>query len=176
MSNIYIDLGTGDGDTILQFRNWKHLLGDRALEGWTAYGFEPNPAMEKKWKRHTKEDTIISKEAAWTEDGTITLSVQAPYYKTSVMKEKRGYDTGKHITAPCFDFSKWLEQFRGDFVLLKMDIEGAELPILTKMIQDKTDDIPYMTFVEWHDGKMPAYKSNKHEILRDYRGNIKEWR
>lgn len=176
MKHIYIDLGTGNADTILQFRNWKYLLGDKSDQGWIAYGFEPNPAMEKKWKRHVKEDTIISKEAAWIEDGTIDLSVQTPYYKTSVMKEKLGYDKGKHITVPCFDFSKWIEQFRGDFVILKMDCEGAELPILTKMITDGTDDIPTFTFVEWHDGKMPTYESNKHDILKQYRGDIKEWR
>lgn len=174
--NIYIDLGTGDGDTILQFRNWKYLLGDKANEEWVAYGFEPNPAMERKWKRHIKADTIISKKAAWIEDGEIELSVQSPYYKTSVMREKTGWYGGDKIFVPCFDFSLWLERFRGDFVILKSDCEGAELPILTKMIKDGTDDIPSFTFVEWHDGKMPTYESNKHEILDKYRGDIKEWR
>lgn len=179
MSNIYIDLGAGDGDTILQFRNWRGLLNIHypdSYKDWIAYGFEPNPAMERKWKRHIKEDTIIKKEAAWTTDGVITLSIGQPYYKSSVMKEKKDYQEGKKMVVPCFDFSKWIEQFRGDTVILKMDIEGAELPILTKMMEDGTDTIPTVTFVEWHDGKMPTYHSNKHVILDKYKGNIREWR
>lgn len=174
--NVYVDLGTGDGDTILQFRNWRHLLGYRADQDWMAYGFEPNPAMERKWKRHIRDDTIIQKEAAWTMDGTITLSVGKPYYKSSVMEHKQDYSEGKKIVVPCFDFSEWFRRLRGDFVLLKMDIEGAELPVLTKMIKDGTDDIADITMVEWHDGKMPGYPSNKKEILENYRGRLVEWR
>lgn len=178
--NVYIDLGVGDGDTILQFRNWRHLLDLNTMVGqyddWMVYGFEPNPELEREWIRHVKEDTIIEQKAAWIEDGSVELSVNETWYKSSVMPEKQDYHEGRLITVPCFDFSEWIKQFVNHTVLLKVDTEGAELPILTKMIEDGTDNIPMMTFVEWHDGKMPTYKSNKHEILANFRGNIVEWR
>lgn len=171
--NIYIDVGVGDGDTILQFRNWISLIG---FENPTVYGFEPNPFLKKKWKRHVRKDTIIEQKAAWIRSGEIELSVTKDVLGSTVMKEKEGYAEGEKVKVPCFDFSGWLEQFRGDNVILKVDCEGAELPIFTKMIKDGTDDIPFVTMVEWHDGKMPTYESNKDSIWKYYRGKLIEWR
>lgn len=172
--NVYIDVGAGDADTILQFRNWSQLLPFKGV--WKVYGFEPNPELKRKWLRHIRDDTVIYQSAAWVRDDKIVLSIGEPWYKSSVMEEKRDYTEGRKVEVPALDFSKWLEQFRGDTVILKMDCEGAELPILTKMIKDGTDNIATVTMVEWHDGKMPTYQSNKHDILKDYRGRLIEWR
>ena len=177
MKHIYIDLGCYDADTILQFRNWKQLRYRPDIK-WQVYGFDPNPRFKEEWARHAREDTIFEQRAAWTESGEIEFTLRpenAPYGST-VMKEKRDWGMGEVLKVPCFDFSKWLEQFRGQHVILKIDIEGAELPLLTKMIEDGTDNIPHLTMVEWHDGKMPQYKSNKGWIWENYRGKLVEWR
>lgn len=175
MSNIFIDLGCYNGDTILQFRNWRFLKYSPE-EKWMCYGFDPNPNFIKSWRRHERADTIFQQKAAWIEDGEIEFTISKPAYGSTVMKEKRNWGQGLTIKVPAFDFSKWITQFRGDHVILKIDCEGAELPIMTKMIEDGTDDIPYLTMVEWHDGKMPTYNSNKKEILENYRGKLVEWR
>lgn len=177
MRHTYIDLGCYDGDTVLQFRNWKSLKYSPDIR-WQTYAFDPNPRFVEDWKRHTREDTVFEQKAAWTSDGVIEFTLRpedAPYGST-VMKEKRDWGMGEVFEVPCFDFSEWIKQFRGDHVILKIDVEGSELPILTKMIEDGTDDIPNLTMVEWHDGKMPTYNSNKHEILEKYRGKLIEWR
>lgn len=173
--NIYIDLGCYDADTVLQFRNWR-LLKYPPEEKWMCYGFDPNPNFIKKWERHERADTVFQQKAAWVEEGEIEFTISKPAYKSTVMKEKTSWDDELVIKVPCFDFSKWVEQFRGDHVVIKMDIEGAELPVLSKMIKDGTDDIAAITLVEWHDAKMPLYKSNKKEILENYRGRLVEWR
>lgn len=173
--NIYIDLGCYDGDTILQFRNWRYLKYGKNVE-WMTYGFDPNPEFKKAWKQHERPDTIFKRSAAWTEDGELEFTQAPRPDRSTVMKEKVNWGEGNVLTVPCFDFSTWLKQFRGKHVLLKMDCEGAELPILTKMIEDGTDDIANLTMVEWHDGKMPQYKSNKGWIWENYRGRLVEWR
>ena len=175
MKYIFIDLGCYDGDTIGQFKNWRHLAYPPDTK-WEIYGFEPNPRFKDTWRR-TPEATIEQK-AAWTYDGQIefTLRPESAPFGSTVMKEKKDWGMGQVIKVECFDFSKWLEQFRGDHVILKCDIEGAELPLLTHMIEQGTDDIPNKTLVEFHDGKMPSYKSNKHEILDKFRGGLVVWR
>lgn len=173
--NVFIDLGCYDGDTILQFRNWKALKYEPD-EPWMMYGFDPNPNFVKQWQRHARLDTIFAQKAAWIEDGEMEMTISKPAYRSTVMKEKVNWGEGLTIKVPCFDFSMWLDQFEDDHVILKLDVEGAELPILTKMIKDGTDKIPALTMVEWHDGKMPTYHSNKHEILENYRTKLVEWR
>lgn len=171
MKFVFVDLGCFDGDTVLQFRNWRQLKYSPDIE-WEVHAFDPT--SYKDWQRHADKHTHFYKQAAWIRNGDIEYSEYG--IGSTVMKEKRDWDKGTVRNVQCFDFSEWLKQFRGDHVILKMDIEGSELPILTKMIADGTDDIADITFVEWHDGKMPQYKSNKHEILEQYRGKLRNWR
>lgn len=171
MKYVYIDLGCNNGDTVLGFRNWRFLKYDPETE-WEIHAFDPT--SYKEWQRHQNDHTHFHKKAAWIEDGDIDFSEYG--IGSTVMKEKRDWDKGIVRRVQCFDFSKWIEQFRGDHVILKIDIEGAELPVLTKMIEDGTDDIADLTMVEWHDGKMPTYDSNKGWIWENYRGKLREWR
>lgn len=175
MKHIFIDLGCYDGDTILQFRNWKALKYPPTTQ-WMVYGFDPNPNFINAWTRHSRSDTIFQQKAAWIEDTELEMTISKPAYSSTVMKEKNTWGDGLVVKVPAFDFSEWIKQFRGDHVLLKLDCEGAELPILTKMLQDGTDDIPNLVMVEWHDGKMPTYHSNKKDILDNFRSKIIEWR
>lgn len=173
MKRIYIDLGCFDGDTVNQFKNWRKLLSESA---WDMYAFDPNTKFAGRWSLIT--DCKFEAKAAWIKDGVIEFSKMKGKheYGSTVMREKNTWNKGNIIKVPCFDFSKWLERFRDDYVILKVDIEGAELPVLTKMIEDGTDDIAQLTMVEWHDGKMKQYKSNKDWIWKNYRGRLVEWR
>lgn len=176
MRHIFIDLGAGDGDTIRQFRNWKSLAYDSDIK-WEMYGFDPDPRNAKLWKNRPEKDTTFSREAAWIKSGTTQLRMSEDSLSSTIMKEKDMSELEtKKCMVYCFDFSEWLRQFENDHVIIKMDIEGAELPILTKMINDGTDYIPELTLVEFHDGKMPKYDSNKKWILENYRSRLVEYR
>lgn len=172
MKGIYIDLGCYDGTTINEFKRWRHLVNIDSE--WKIYGFDPNPRFYDTWKKIP--NATIEAKAAWIFDGKIEFTLRpenAPFGST-VMREKVDWGMGEILTVECFDFSKWLKQFELDYVIIKCDCEGAEFPILTKMIKDGTDLIPDQTFVEWHDTKLSS-ETNKNWIMDNYRSELIEW-
>lgn len=56
------------------------------------------------------------------------------------------------ITVPCFDFSLWLKNTvkEKDYVLCKIDIEGAEFEVLKKCIIDNTLKLINEIHIEFH--------------------------
>jgi len=121
-------------------------------------------------------------DAAWTENGISEFAVDdsdAPLGSTLMPGKKSIWDTKDKIKVTTFDLSQWLTQFRDDFVVLKMDCEGAEFPILNKMIADGTVTIPYVMMVEFHPNKVIEYTTTyKNGLIRKLQKlgvNIKEW-
>lgn len=52
----------------------------------------------------------------------------------------------------CIDFSKWIQSncSEEDYIIVKMDIEGAEYQVLEKMIADDTLKYIHFIYIEWH--------------------------
>ncbi len=116
--------------------------------------------------------------AAWTEGGTINLGVGADSgLNATVMAQKN--EVGEwtdSVTVPCIDFSTWLEWLGPAAV--KMDIEGAEYPILEKMITYGTDRLMQPLLVEWHDHKLGApdtYSQRREAILSRLSCEVRGW-
>ena len=174
--NYFIDLGCGKGETIEEFNNWKVLFNQ---EPFKIYGFDPNPGFSEEWAKMRKErpEVKLIQAAAWTKDGKIDFSSHPNSESSSIMKEKNTYKDGKIITVPCFDFSFWLKSIikPNDFVLVKMDIEGAEMELLPKMIKEGTDELISILLVEWHDYKMDR-ESNKRWIWDNLKCTWYHWR
>ena len=59
-------------------------------------------------------------------------------------KNSRGESSssGSHeiIRVPCFDFSAWLRSLP-EHAVVKVDVEGAEFPILERMVEEGTDAV-----------------------------------
>jgi len=170
--NVYIDIGCYDGDTVREFRNWGKMLHD----DWEIYAFDPNPRFQAKWNKMTNEHTHFERKAAHNYNGEVDFTlrpVNAPYGST-IMREKRDWGMGEVLTAKCFDFSQWIKRFADDFVIVKFDAEGAEFPILNKMIDDGTYNIMDIALIEWHDGKMTG-EYNRGEIINTLGKRYKQW-
>jgi FkbM family methyltransferase len=179
MRKVFIDLGMYNGDSIEQFYNWYKLI-DNPLE-YEIFGFEPNPGsfrLADKKIGH-RQNVVLEELAAWTEDGEAEFAVDD--IGSTVMKTKRNWDSSEHITVKTFDFSRWLKaRFREDcFIVLKMDIEGAEFPLLEKMIKDGTDKLVNELLVEFHPNKVSDYTTtHKNDLIQrlTYRGvEVYEW-
>lgn len=163
MRRIFIDLGAYNGDTVEQFYNWGHLLGDPYE--FDIYAFEPNPehfdALKKLEK--TKPNLMVSDKAAWTTDDQIDFTVDD--VGSTVMKSKKNWGKGQVIKVDCFDFGDWIRQFENDYLIVKMDIEGAEFPVLYKMLKDDTIKCIDRLWVEMHPNKVTDYTTTDKNVL-----------
>lgn len=164
VANIFIDLGAYDGDTVEQFFNWSKLIEHHA-DSFKIYAFEPNPNVNRGVEKlaERKVNVTFSNKAAWINDGEIEFAVDSsntPLGSTVEDSKHNIWDNNEHITVECFDFSEWIKQFKDDYVIVKMDIEGAEFPILEKMLQDKTVKYMDKLLCEFHPNKVARYTSD----------------
>jgi len=142
MRNIYIDCGFLNGKGYNLFQATKEYKPD-----FLVYAFEPAREYPP------KEGFTYFKKAAWIYDGEIDFHTSS---------RRRGQANGLFVNpnarketifkVPCIDFSKWLlETFtKDDYIVLKMDIEGAEKEVLGKMVKDGSIDLIKIAYIEPH--------------------------
>lgn len=173
---VFIDCGAYDGDSIEQFYNWFKLIDDPTE--YNIFAFEPNPTvMAKAKERLTNKKVVFSDNAVWIENGTKEFSVYD--VGSTLMKSKSTWDKGVKIEVDTIDFSEWIKQFENDYVFVKLDCEGAEFPILEKMIQDDTLKVIDLLAVEFHPNKVSDYtttdKNNLIEKIKQQGIKLYEW-
>ena len=152
----YIDCGCFIGDTI----NIAERYGIKEI-----YAFDAVPFKE--WENYP--NVKFEAKAVWIYDGEIDFC-DLKTNGSTLISGKDKYTNDKLIKVKCFDFSKWLERFRGyDKVVVKMDIEGAEYEVLKKVIDDKNDDIITDLTIEFH-----AHKINGTRFYRVHSEMIHE--
>lgn len=160
---IFIDAGAHEGCSVKKFRK----LYDKKIE-YHIYSFEPEPDFVSYFKDIPKH-TFINK-AAWIKDGKMD------YYRSkeqlraggTLLKEKKSgnLDKGNPIKVKTIDFSKWIANnfSKDDYIILKMDIEGAEYEVIPKMLEDRTFDYINELWIEWHWPKI-RYPEDLHNSL-----------
>ena len=86
------------------------------------------------------------------------------------MKEKTtgNLDKVNPIEVECVDLDKWIKgNFnKTDFIVLKLDIEGAEYKVLPHMIKNGSIDYINHIFIEWHWNKIGLSKRNHDELIK----------
>lgn len=118
-----------------------HKLIDR-FQPELLYAFDPHPAFVEGVDRIDDTVVVSRRAAAWTKDGYVGLLVD-------------GICTGvDHAGVPvrCFDLAAWLWTlpFAGGGVVLKLDAEGAEYPLLHEVGLSSVDAYLDRVIVEWH--------------------------
>lgn len=120
-------------------------------ESWEVYAFEPMPQKEIKESLARFPFPIkLIKAAVWTEDGTAQFSMGEREDAGRLSKVRT---SSEHKTkVKTVDFSKFVAQLPEDSIIAcSMDIEGAEFPVLNKMLQDKTIKRISLLDIEFHD-------------------------
>lgn len=182
MNHVYIDLGAYDGDSIRQFLRMQNL--PVKPKEFTIYAFEPNPNMFPFLASLMNEfagEMVVDTGAAWVKDEIreFALDTNNRAYGSTLMKSKQDiWDKFAKIEIHCFDFSEWIKQFANDYVIVKMDIEGAEFPILNKMLKDGTHKIMDQLWLETHSNKVGDYTTkDSQQLFQRLRQDIKveEW-
>ena len=131
---VVVDLGCME-------RNGADSLAVLAVEYGPAmiFGFDPSPLLEEETKTIGNSVAVLSRKAAWLYDGAIGFR-----------EHGSGSSIGVGDAVLCFDFSAWLRELVADEIIVKMDIEGAEVELLKRMIADGTDSLVDELLVEWH--------------------------
>jgi FkbM family methyltransferase len=77
-------------------------------------------------------------------------------------------DVANPIKVRTIDLSRWVREHTNNFnyVILKLDVEGAEYDILEKMIHDRTIRRIKHLFVEWHWERVGVSRARHEELLR----------
>lgn len=164
---ILLDVGTHCGQSI---SNFKKCPAYKWFD-WKIYGFEPHPQLCAIARaKHPTVDIFCS--AAWIHDNGIEFYEGADKLGQShtVVKNKKTGNINYHkpLAVNSIDLSHWIKNSfnkETDFIILKMDIEGAEYDVLEKMIQE--DSISYIAilFIEWHAHKIAGFDMNRHTNL-----------
>jgi FkbM family methyltransferase len=159
---IYIDLGANCGNTYLQR---KAQMDD---EGWEVYLWEPSPQMftfflDDLAKQNPGIRILPYAASVKTEElllylhkGQEHVNDKSQFRDQGKCNPKSPYNpsggssvfpqalvAGDAVSIQALDFPKWLEQMdirAGDQIILKIDIEGAEIDILDKMLSKEEKD------------------------------------
>jgi hypothetical protein len=145
------------------------------------YGFDPWPDQAPCSYMVGTTRVIVRPLAAWTDH--IDLDYDPRNVGSTVMREKNlwGEWRGEPIQVPAFHFAKWLrggmtDVHPGHDWIVKMDIEGAEFPVLADLCAYDLDERIALLIVEWHDSVMEAeFRAQRHVLERTLRCPVEPW-
>lgn len=117
---------------------------------WQVYVFEPNVNLdvEASLKRFPFKAKWVKK-AVWTEDGEVDFRLTGREDAAHIDSIRASTD--RKVTVPCIDFSKFVAKLPKDATIVcSFDAEGAEFPVLRKMIKDGTAQRLSLLDIEFH--------------------------
>lgn len=192
----FLDFGGHHGEGMMHFID-KYDIDS----SWTIYTFEPNKLSFDILKNNKYKNCNIThiNKGIWISDTILTFSPETTSETYGKMDDGAGstfldlndwniknngnwgagtYD--KKYDVEVLDLSKLLKSLIDvEFLLIKMDIEGSEYPILRKIIKDGTINIIDDIYVEFHDWAMNSETEQTTNelinIISNMGVNIKKW-
>ena len=148
---ILIDCGASNGSAIKELDN-KYGSFDKI------YAIEPNP--ENIRQIDTENSRIITLETAISKAyGRLKLYLSERFDGSTLYPEKQSnrISVDRFIEVETIDFADWLAKHlsRDDYVVCKMDVEGAEFDVLEHLLRTKQIDLIDVLLVEWHVSRFP---------------------
>jgi FkbM family methyltransferase len=151
MKRVYIDCGTH-----------KYEIADPMVKqnDFDEYHlFEANPTLVDFDRYSDNPKVTVYNQAVWKEDGSINFFLSKDYTTGSTINENKttsSVDYSKPVNVPCVNIGKFiLDNFEeGDYIKLKMDIEGAEFDVLDSMIADGSVYYLDDALIEFHHTKI----------------------
>lgn len=152
MSKYFIDCGAHCGESILMA---KQRFGSDTI----VISFEPVPGLAKQLQNIHKDNPTVSiqNSAVWISNDVKKFHLSEQYTDgSSLLTSLNALREDHYIEIPCFDLSSWIKETFSDedYIILKLDIEGAEYEVLNKMIEDGTVNMIKEFWGEWHHEKI----------------------
>jgi FkbM family methyltransferase len=166
----FIDLGSFHGSIIRKF-----IASPQYSPDFIIHAFESNPKIGQDIFWTYPQGVKTHTEAAWIHDGEIEFYINSErpikVQGSSVYKEKTtgGLDKEHPLKIRCIDFSRWLAcHFTlNDDVIVKMNIEGAEYPVLSKLIYDGNVNLIRKLYLRRHWHKIGIAQSVDTELMEN---------
>tara|TARA_Y100000592_G_C5443174_1_gene304551 strand:- start:740 stop:1357 length:618 start_codon:yes stop_codon:yes gene_type:complete len=178
MNKYFIDCGAHCGESILTA---KQRFGNDI----NVISFEPVPGLAKQLQKIHQDDLTIQiqNSAVWINNDIKKFHLSEAYTDgSSLLNSLNNLRDDHYIKINCFDLSTWLlETFtKEDYLILKLDIEGAEYEVLNKIIEDGTIKLVNEFWGEWHDMKIndeytQSLAKKVYKYLKDNNIEFKEW-
>jgi FkbM family methyltransferase len=174
MNKIFIDAGANDGCSVKKFRQ----IIDKNNQ-FMIYSFEVDPIFSACFD-NIKNHMFINK-AVWIKNGKQKFYRSSAILKDggTLIKEKITGELDKKnpLLVDTLDFSKWIIENLSieDYIILKMDIEGAEYKVISKMIKDGSFSYIDELYIEWHRSKIGITKKEHNELIEKIKIPMKKW-
>jgi len=156
---IVIDCGAYVGNSIKTLKE--------KYSGSEFYAFEPIEKYYTEIENNFPAVTLIRK-AVWIRNEERDFFLGRGQ-GSSLYSSKRtdGINEANFITVECIDFSAWLkENFdKSQYIVLKLDIEGAEYKVLDRMFKDGTISYIDVLYCEFHQRKIDSISENFHSRI-----------
>lgn len=159
-------LGLRKADTVIDCgANVGDMTSVMAEGGATVHAFEPNPhacaVLRQKFEPNPR--VTIHEAAVHVSDGTLPLYLHENsgdnevYWSngSSLLADKPNVSGERCVEARTIDLAAFIDALPGRIRLLKMDIEGAEVEVLGRLLEAGSLDKVDFLFVETHEKKMP---------------------
>ncbi|MFL6589867.1 MAG: FkbM family methyltransferase [Chthoniobacterales bacterium] len=168
--HLFLDGGGHDGSSVRRFR--KEFDPQMRFRIVT---FEPNPVYAQAYADMPKHQLI---EAALSDhDGAASLYLDredgdgSTLFRNKLTRDNGGFgvlDIENPIQVRTVNLSRWLRQHTSvlDYIILKLDVEGAEYAILEKLLRDGLLRRVAHLFIEWHWSRV-AVPEQTHRALLD---------
>jgi len=162
----FLDCGAHRGESILKAK--------RLYPGAYIHSFEPLEYFCKNLEKiHKDDDTVqINNYAVWIEDCVQKFYIsETVTCGSSLHKVNANYFKGEElycVDAQCIDLSQWIiNNFdKEDYIILKLDTEGSEYDILSKMIEDGSIEYVNELLGEWH--QVHDYRKDMLDKINEY--------
>jgi len=162
--NAFIDCGSYEGGTIRRFIQSEFYKPDFKI-----FAFDANPRITKS---NYPDIVEFFPNAVWVENCVMDFYINTRNVKrqsgSSVYKEKitGSLDKNNPLKVNAIDFHEWLSKTftSDDYVIVKMNIEGAEYKVLERCISLGSIHLIKKLFIEFHAKKI-LLKNDTHDKL-----------
>lgn len=118
-------------------------------ETWKVYAFEPNSDLKLDASRFPFKVEFIKK-AVWIEDGELDFVLGGRDDASYISEIHHEAVPEVAIKVPCIDFSRFVRELPEGVIVCSMDAEGAEFPVLQKMLDEGTASRLALLDIEFH--------------------------
>ncbi len=167
--------------------NVGHISKMLASTGASIIAFEPDPIAFKKLEQRcaAKKNITLIQKGVWDKDALLHLyahknstGVETSYtVGSSIIADKKNIDISKTQTIEVVDLVSFIQQLNRKVDLIKLDVEGAEIEILKKIIATESWHLFDRMYVETHETKILSHADElrwiKQQIVQKKIRNIK---